>query len=572
MSQTHLTGTNLSAEQLINNETQVLELQSLFEISQLLSKSIDLKSVLNNIMYTIMGRLMISKSAIVLYNAEKHTFFLANSKGLKTDLTEFPFEEYTENDFLISEHQQSKLNQFLLSQKLALGIPLHNDGKTIGVFALGNKLSGQTFSQSERSFLATLGRIAATFIQKNLTVEQLKRTNSSLDKRIYQLTTMLEIGQKLNETLQFDDILKVFSRATMGSFLIGKMAILYSKEQVLEPVFNKGITCTPSIISACKEISVPTILTSNSNLAKDGMAVVVPLKANNEVKGYVLCGEKMTKEPFTAEDLEFFDNVANTLVTQLNNSQLIQERIQKERLEEELRLAHKIQTDLLPSANPTLKSVDIVGSNQPSRQVGGDYYDFIPVNEDWLGIAIGDVSGKGAAAAMLMSNLQASMQALTVNRSKSMTECISIVNSIIYRNTSSEKYITFFYAELNEKTKQLNYVNAGHNYPLLLRNGEITQLKVGGLILGMMEGMPYQSDEIHLEKDDILVFYTDGITEAMNEAEEEFDEPRLIEIMKSSSHETAQKIHSNILNAVFKFSPNASDFDDITLIVLKVAH
>lgn len=571
MPESHITSTKNRSNIAVGSEKQVLELEALFEISQLLSKSADLTAVLNNIMYTIMGRMMISKSAIILKRASGEEFYIASSKGLRDSSATFKSLSLPDETCHTAEITQTELKHFLERQKLSLSIPLQNEGNLIGIFCLGNKLSGESYTESERSFLSALGRIASSFIQKNITVDQLKESNALLDKRIYQLTTLLELGQKLNETTYFDEILRIFSRSIKGTFLITKLAVLFENANGhFVEVFNKGFKLESHVKEAVAEINAPTEFRAVFSEPSD-IAVVIPLETEGQIKGFVLCGQRLTGSPFDEGDLAFLDNVGNTLVSQLTNAQLVQDRIKREVLEQELELARKIQRDLLPAKNPSLDSIEIVGSNQPSRQVGGDYFDFIPVEDDWLGIAIGDVSGKGAAAAMLMSNLQASMQALSANRNLPITDCISSANSIIYRNTSSEKYITFFYGELNEERKKFRYVNAGHNYPILLRGSEIIQLRTGGLILGMMDGLTYETEEVDLEDEDILVFYTDGITEAMDKEEEEFDEVRLIETVKKHRERSAADIHDEILKSVFQFCPNANDFDDITLIVLKMA-
>ena len=233
-------------------------------------------------------------------------------------------------------------------------------------------------------------------------------------------------------------------------------------------------------------------------------------------------------------------------------------------------MAREIQEELLPKTKPCVPGIEIESVNIPSRFVGGDYYDFISCSETTQGITIADVSGKGIPASLLMAYLQASFRALS-EIIYLPARLVERLNNIIFRNTSADKFVTLFYCCININTLVMEYCNAGHNSPFVItKDGEITKLESGGLILGMLPDVSYEKGSITLQKGDTVIMYTDGITEAMSKKEEEFGEERLIAICKQWSSSSVSEIKDVIISSVRSFSGEAPQNDDITLIVLKV--
>jgi sigma-B regulation protein RsbU (phosphoserine phosphatase) len=188
-----------------------------------------------------------------------------------------------------------------------------------------------------------------------------------------------------------------------------------------------------------------------------------------------------------------------------------------------------------------------------------------------LGIVIGDVSGKGIAAALLMASLQASVRGQTLHQSKTLAQLISHVNTLIYEASASSRYATLFYAQIDPRTLALEYVNAGHNPPLLLRaSGQVERLEKGGTVVGLLPAFPYQQGELRLEVGDTLVMFTDGISEAFNAAEEEYGEDRLIEAMRRSADRTAGELIPYLIEDVDRFVAGAPQHDDMTLVIARV--
>ena len=209
--------------------------------------------------------------------------------------------------------------------------------------------------------------------------------------------------------------------------------------------------------------------------------------------------------------------------------------------------------------------------NISSKQVGGDYYDVIPLFPGRYVIAIGDVSGKGTPASLLMANLQATIRAL-VPLNLSLADLTKRVNDLVCENTGLDRFITFFWGIFDESTKIFRYVNAGHNPPFLIRStGTVERLDKGGIILGIMKALvPYQEGEVVLSGGDVLVLFTDGVSESMNSSGEEWGEEKMEEILLSRNGDTAETILSTVVDAVKEHSRDTAQYDDITLVVLKV--
>jgi sigma-B regulation protein RsbU (phosphoserine phosphatase) len=239
------------------------------------------------------------------------------------------------------------------------------------------------------------------------------------------------------------------------------------------------------------------------------------------------------------------------------------------RMQEEVRLASRIQLDLLPNEAPKIPGYDIAGRSMPAQMVGGDYFDFIPLQEDYIAVCLGDVSGKGLPASLLMANLQATLRGQSLHQI-SVSDRIDRSNRLLYRSTDPEKFATLFYGVLDIKEHQLTFSNAGHENPYLLSGGTVSaRLATGGTVLGVVDNFPYEEDVVPLKVGDLLVVFSDGITEAFDEEELQFGEDRLQEVIDGCKDEPAETIIDRIIEAVQEHAGNASQTDDLTLVVVK---
>jgi sigma-B regulation protein RsbU (phosphoserine phosphatase) len=247
----------------------------------------------------------------------------------------------------------------------------------------------------------------------------------------------------------------------------------------------------------------------------------------------------------------------------------------RERLTRELQTAREIQDRLLPHDEPQLPGFEVTGTSIPSREVGGDYFDFILQNEDRIGVAIGDVSGKGMPAALLMANLQASLHGQVIHPS-SVSDTVTRVNDLLVASTDPHMFATFFYGVLDTRGATLTSTNAGHNPPLVLRaDGRVELLGQGGLLLGMLAGQKYVQEETAIAPGEVVVLYTDGITEAVGPSAEAddpdamFGDEALAEVVRRHAHLPAVGIKDAILAAVADHTAGVEQSDDITLVVIR---
>ncbi|MCU0241757.1 MAG: SpoIIE family protein phosphatase [Vicinamibacteria bacterium] len=283
--------------------------------------------------------------------------------------------------------------------------------------------------------------------------------------------------------------------------------------------------------------------------------------------GLVYLDTRFTAYTFNEEDLHVVTSLANIAAANIEHTRLLEESTEKRRLEDDIRVAAEIQRSLLPERAPSLPGWEVVGSTRPCRMVGGDYFDF-EIEGGRLLLALGDVSGKGTGAALLMSVLRAATRAHWALGTTA--EAVAHINRTLCQNVPANKYITYFLAQLDPGQGRLSYVNAGHNPPLLMRaNGELVRLEEGGMVLGLMDHAPYAQAEVALQAGDTLLVYSDGVSETWNSQDEEFGEGRLAELAIAMHTLAPAALQEEILRAIDGFSSGARATDDRTLVILK---
>jgi sigma-B regulation protein RsbU (phosphoserine phosphatase) len=305
--------------------------------------------------------------------------------------------------------------------------------------------------------------------------------------------------------------------------------------------------------------------------------LLLPVGAKNELSGVISLSPKLSEEPYSPNDLRLLKSVAAQTGLALENSRLTEaiasEVGQRERINRELEIAREVQERLFPQELPPVEGLDYYGACRPALGVGGDYYDFIELPENKFGIAIGDISGKGIGASLMMASLQASLRGQAIHFKSDLAGLMKQINSLVYEASTSNRYATFFYAQYEPATRKLVYVNAGHNPPFLIRkSGEVLKLEEGGAVIGMLPSMlvNYEQGEIVLESGDTLVGFTDGISEAMNPQEEEWSEDAMLEELKNVTDKSAEEILPYIVACADRFASGAKQHDDMTMIIVKV--
>ncbi|WP_290662279.1 SpoIIE family protein phosphatase [Ignavibacterium sp.] len=546
-------------------------LTALIEFSRVINSSLELEFILNNVLLTCLGKFLAIRGLIAL--KENNKFQLKLSKGIPGEiLSTFP-DINADNDYDFNE----KVNDFFESAHLKICERINSSTGCIGFVCLGEKLNGKDFTEDDREFLKTILNIAATAIQNSLVVQELKKVNRELDSRIQRLNSLFELSKEFGLFSESTKVSRLLVYSLMGQFLVSNYAILNfegSAIQVLESKFQIDELLTRLRLYDYLKIDIPVnkqkLEKYYSELSELGVHLIVPMQIQGRVKGLILLGKRVNNLEYSEYDIEFIYSVGSLAIISLENRRLFKEALEKQKLEEELEFAREIQQNLLPSQIPETNNFDIAAVNLPSKQVGGDYFDIIKVDEGKYIIAIADVSGKGIPASLLMANMQAFLQVISKQKIDIAT-ATGLINDLITQNTSDGRFITFFWALLDDNERKLTYVNAGHNPPILVRNNKINRLSEGGIILGVMKTiMSYNSNSIQLESGDKIIMFTDGVSEAMNPYSEEFSENRLEQLALSTNSFTACDTLNRIKKEIEDFAQGAPQSDDLTMMIIRV--
>ena len=306
-------------------------------------------------------------------------------------------------------------------------------------------------------------------------------------------------------------------------------------------------------------------------LMRTGARLAVPVRAKKENIGLLLLGAPADRIEYSMAQKQALRVCAEQLALMMENARLTERIVEQEKLRRDLALAAEVQKRLLPEKPPETAIASLAAHSLAARTVGGDYYDFLEVGNHRIGIALADVAGKGVAAALIMSAVHASLRAISAEGHVSLPELAARMNHFLYRSTRSNSYATFFYAQVDEESRQLRYVNAGHNPPYLLRSANgIEELSTGGMIIGMFPQASYEEAKLDLQSGDVLIIFTDGVTEAMNPKEEEFGEERLKALLRRVSCLPVNEMAAQISEELTSWIGSAPQHDDLTFIVMKV--
>jgi serine phosphatase RsbU (regulator of sigma subunit) len=413
------------------------------------------------------------------------------------------------------------------------------------------------------------------------------------DRKRQENETFFRIGTKLSRMLNLDELLRAIIESLQqivdydaaGIFLTNRetnqieadflLGYEKSDRQQLQRKFKDGVRVGEGIvgwvIQHSEPVVVPDVLQDQRYiLARDATRseIAVPIIAGQEIIG-CLNLESNELGGFTEKDLEPLQTFASLVSVALERARFHRESIAKKRLEEELAIARRIQLSFLPAKMPQFEPYDLGGLNFPTLEVGGDYYDFIPITDTDLGVAIGDVAGKGIGAAILMASFRASLR-LESRSNYAISVILQKVNRFLCESNPPEQFVTAFYGVIDRRHHILTYSNAGHNPPFLVRGDQIIPLDTGGLLLGSFSDAEYEEARVHLHPKDVLIFYTDGVTEARDEQEEEFGVHRLLDLVKTYRDLGAMDMVRRICREVQRYETDAFTQDDLTISIVKV--
>ncbi|HEV2913181.1 MAG TPA: SpoIIE family protein phosphatase [Pyrinomonadaceae bacterium] len=344
----------------------------------------------------------------------------------------------------------------------------------------------------------------------------------------------------------------------------GEVGEIRVSRTIMDEVVGKGKSVLTSDVQ-----HDPRFMSSTTTLQGVHSVLAVPLGVGEKVYGIIYADSPIAEGRFTEDHLKVLTTLASVAAIRVENAHLLEKQIERERLEQELHLASEIQQRFQPTASPQLAGYELQGISFPCYEIGGDYYDFIEREDGRLIITLGDVSGKGTAAALLMSSLHAAVHAQAASHD-SLVATIGAVNRYLAENIPSNRFITLFYAELEPQTGALSFLNAGHNPPLIVHQaGTVEQLSSGGLPLGIKPDAVFREGRTQLQPGDVLVIYSDGVSEASNPQGEEFGVKRLSDVVTRNMESSAAGIRDRIEAALTKFAEGTAAADDITLVIVK---
>jgi sigma-B regulation protein RsbU (phosphoserine phosphatase) len=460
-------------------------------------------------------------------------------------------------------------------------VPLLRRGNFIGVVTGLNKLNQKKFDQADLEVFLSLADQIAIALDNSYLYRKAKK--ETLEKE-----TLLEVEKSLSSSLDLDEVLELIldSLLKVVKYDAAVIFLIDRKKQEIEHIKARGFdpALEPDLqlkigqglagwaAQTQKSLIVPNVREDPRYIearVETQSGMVVPIMTNQRIIG-VFSIESNELNAYDEDDLELLDAFASLAAISIERARQHKEILEKRKLEEELSIARRIQKTFLPNRNPQMSGFDISGINIPSEKVGGDYYDFIPIIENQVGIAIGDVSGKGIPAALIMASFRASLIA-EIRNNYAIRSIMFKVNNLLFESTESDIYVTAVYGVLDTKNKIFTFTNGGHNAPILRHvDGRMEYLLEGGVALGTFENSKYEERPLGLIPGDIIVLYTDGVTEAKNEKEEEFGTKRLKQVINDSCHLSAPEIQNNIYQTVKDFTGNLPQADDLTLIVIKV--
>jgi len=401
-----------------------------------------------------------------------------------------------------------------------------------------------------------------------------KESLSSKQIKDLKLNLLLEVTKAINNNLSTGQLLDIFRDFVKNKLNIGKL-LLFSNNAGWKCLLKYGVGNQEHEINVEKELihikEISTIDLSVGSLAKS-FEIIVPVLHKSQPLAFVLIGDLEDKQEMSPaiKHLPFIQTLTNIIIVAIENKKLAKESVRQAAIKKELELASEMQSMLFPSELPNNKAIEMAAIYQPHTQVGGDYYDYIRLNENELVFCMADVSGKGVSAALLMSNFQANLRAL-LNHTTSLTDLVRELNEKVISSAKGEKFITLFIAKYNIITRVLTYVNAAHNPPILLNGTSPSLLKIGCTGLGMFDELEKVSEGIvNINSGSLLVCYTDGLVELENEKGKDFGTDALKEFIKKNSKLSPAKLNKEIMEELIGFKGNMPYVDDIALLSCRI--
>lgn len=403
-------------------------------------------------------------------------------------------------------------------------------------------------------------------------IHRLKFVNWANAMKDNRLHSILELTNAINANLAIEQLYRIFTFILKEQLYFTRFALV-SKQEDWQIATKSGIKSKWDIAELAEELQrfkdITLVASSNNQAIKDFQAII-PIIHHDKALAFLLIATNKKTEVLTTDYFSFARTLANIMCVALENRKLTEQGVIKEQISKELELASEMQKLLFPQELPSNKKMDISGRYIPRHAVGGDFYDFIPLGDEEYIVCIGDVSGKGITAALLMTNFQATIRTLFKYQRFELTFLLEELNNLVMKNAKGEKFITFFIAHYNAYSRRLQYVNAGHNQPFIISGKTTTLLTEGSIGLGMLDELPFvHVGQLQLQAKSTLVLYTDGVVELENEKGVQFGVETLIKQVRSFASLKMEDMNDIIFSKLEEWKGSLPYVDDTAIFSCK---
>lgn len=395
-----------------------------------------------------------------------------------------------------------------------------------------------------------------------------------LELKEFKLSSLLEVTKAINNNFSIDKLISIYEYILREQLGISKLILLSNSGKSWDLLLRygaKGLAKKIDVEKDLKHIKEITVIESSSSETLNSFDIVIPILHKETPLAYLLLGDLNEDEiriSPTIKHMPFIQTLTNIIIVAIENKRFANESIEQERTKRELEVAAEMQRLLFPTNLPSNNRIQVAAHYESKHMIGGDYYDFIKLNNEEYVMCIADVSGKGISAALLMSNFQANLRAnIKYNHEKlTMEQLVRQLNEDVNAAAKGEKFITFFIAYYNCTKKVLKYINAGHNYPILTNGKEAKFLNKGCIGLGMFDELPsVEVEEISIHTNDTLICYTDGLVELENESETPFETDNLIQLVHENFHLRMEELNKLIFFQLDRYRQSKPYMDDTAL-------
>jgi sigma-B regulation protein RsbU (phosphoserine phosphatase) len=406
-------------------------------------------------------------------------------------------------------------------------------------------------------------------LDRDLTISE--KLEKELSLKELQIKSLLTITQAINDNVSTEGLFNMYRSFLSWEMGIDKMILFVKGEHIWKTAsaINVDQEYHTTLIEECLQYKRLHTVKEEDHSHIKLFDIIIPVFHKSSAIAYALIGGIKDKEDIYNK-IQFITTITNIIAVAIENKRLFKKQIEQEKLNKELELAKEFQQRLIPEKIPQSKFYEVETYYKPHFNIGGDYIDFMKFSENRFAVVIADISGKGVAAALLMSNFQAMLQSL-IFQYRDLETFVFALNQAVYRITKSDKFITFFIAEIDTEKKELRYINAGHYPPLLFNDGQMQELKTGSTVIGAFEKLPFINEEkIKLAPNAFLFCFTDGLVDIQNEEGEYFEEERLKEFIYKNKDKPLAEFNNKLIETVEAFKGDREYVDDIALLTTKV--